>query len=233
MIPSGGVKGFLDQLLSQGQGLAQQGEDAAASQLGYGDSEGDRSRMRNTALASGAAAGVLGLLLGSKKGRKLAKKAVVYGGIGVLGKLAYDAYTNRGGREPQAPQVAQLEGPAAEKRAVSITRALIAAAKADGHIDAEERRHIEEALGQLPASVAALLREELDRPLDPEGIAKLADSDQAAREIFLASLIVRQDDDPDERAYLDRLATALRLYPDTVEELRREAKLAPGAVAGT
>lgn len=216
------ISSILDQMLSGGRDLARRGEDAAAERLGYGNAPDERGRMRNTMLASGAAAGVLGLMLGSKKGRKLAGNVAMLGGLGVLGKLAYDAYRDRGGTEPQAPNVAELSGPEAETRAIAITRAMIAASKADGHVDEAERAHIEEALGKLPAAVRGLVREEIDRPLDASSVARLADSPQAGREIYLASLLVTGDDTLAEREYLNSLAQALRLDPDTVAELRRD-----------
>jgi uncharacterized membrane protein YebE (DUF533 family) len=225
---TGGIGGFLDQLLTQGKDLARTGEDAAADRLGYGDSEAERGRLRQTAMVSAGAAGTLGLLLGSGAGRKLAGKAVMLGGLGLLGKVAFDAWQGRtatgGEAARQAPSVADLSGPEAETRALAITRALIAAAKADGHIDADERRRIDHALAQLSPAVRGLISEELDRPLDAAAVARLADSDQAGREIYLASLIVTGADTPQETAYLAELSRELRLDPQTVARLHTQVR---------
>lgn len=220
-----GIRGMLDQILVQGRDLVQAGEDAAADRLGYDDTEAGRARMRRTALASAGAGGVLGLLLGSSGGRKLAGRAVMLGGLAVLGKLAYDAWQGRSSEADGGPRQAavnELSGAAAESRALAITRALIAAARADGHVDAEERGRIDDALRQIPPALRDLVAGDLDRPLDAAAVARLADSPQAGREIYLASLIVSGADTPQERAYLADLARELGLDPQTVARLHTQ-----------
>ncbi len=79
-----------------------------------GAMEKGQSYIKNNAggLAGGAVAGGLaGYLLGSKKGRKLGKKAVTYGGMALVGGLAYKAFqtwqdtkNNPGGGAAPAPQ---------------------------------------------------------------------------------------------------------------------------------
>ena len=77
---------LLDQLLQSGQGLlADAGSKVQTATGGKGGS-------LLTGLGGGAlGAGALGLLLGSKKARKIGGKVAMYGGMAALGALAYRA----------------------------------------------------------------------------------------------------------------------------------------------
>jgi len=214
------VRSFLDRMLAQGRALAQKGEDAAASRLGVDDTPEARAQFRKTAMASGAAAGLAGLLLGSRRGRGVVRTGAVVGGLGLLGKLAYDAYAKgRETPEPQAPALADLSDEDAALRAETMAWALISAAKADGHIDEAENAAIEAALRDLPLDVRASLTTTLMRPADAAAVARRATSDQERREIYAASVMITGRDHPDEITYLDTLARALDLPADVVAAL--------------
>jgi uncharacterized membrane protein YebE (DUF533 family) len=223
------IRNFLDQMLSQGRDLGARAEDAAASRLGVGEDAGSRRQMRNTAMGAGAAAGVLGLLLGSRGGRGVLRTGAVVGGLGLLGKVAYDAWSRTGGKGNQtaqdAPQITDLSEDDAARRAETLAWAMIAAAKADGTIDAAETARIEAALQELPMAVRAGLTTAMMRPADPAAIARRATSDQERREIYAASALMTGRDHPDEAAYLARLAGALGLPADQVAAI--EAELTP------
>ncbi|SDZ95670.1 tellurite resistance TerB family protein [Rubrimonas cliftonensis] len=217
---------LLNQIMTSGQELYGKGEDAAAQKLGVGEDPAARGQMRNAALGGAAATAVLGLLLGTRSGRSITKAGVLAGGVGYLGKLAYDAYVKHSAAAaseaqperisgPEAP-ITNLDGPAAETRAHALLAAMVAAAKSDGHISAEERGIIEGRLSEMGEDARAALAAELDKPIDAQAIAALADSEQAAREIYAMSALVCGADHPMERAYLDSLAAALGL-PDGVK----------------
>ena len=92
------TRGLLDQLLKSGQDLLQ--NKGVARQGGGQPSSSGKGGLDLGSLLSGAgggalAAGALGLLLGSKKARKMGGKVVTYGGLAALGVLAYKAYGNR------------------------------------------------------------------------------------------------------------------------------------------
>ena len=213
------IRSFLDQMLTQGRGLAQQGEDLAANRLGVGDDPSARRQMRSTALAGGAAAGVLGLLLGSGRGRRMLKTGAVVGGLGLLGKLAYDAYTKgNGGAEPapQAAPISMIADGTEDRRARTLAAAMIAAAKSDGHIDDKEQAAIEVQLTALPVPVRAALTVELMRAPDPAALAAQAQSDQERREIYVASVMMTGADTAQERTYLAALSRALNLDDSVV-----------------
>jgi len=62
------------------------------------------------------------------------------------------------------------------------------------------------------------VQQEINKPLDVSKIAALATSPELASEIYLASLIVIDEQNEREKAYLNSLAEKLGLEP----QLRRE-----------
>jgi uncharacterized membrane protein YebE (DUF533 family) len=189
--------------------------------------------------ATGAAAGgVLGLLLGSRRGRGIGGSALKYGSVAALGALAWSAYrdweakqkataaTPAAAPQPPAPQFAQLPAPQQEDHAWAMLRAMIAAAKSDGHLDDRERGLLEAELQRVEADPALRSRveTELRRPVEPAEVAAgIGDPAQAA-EVYLASLVVCDSTTTMERAYLDALASALKLPPELKADL--EARVA-------
>jgi uncharacterized membrane protein YebE (DUF533 family) len=184
-------------------------------------------------LAGGAAAGGLAsILMGSKGGKKLAKGALKIGGAAVLGGLAYKAYqtwqANKGASTtvpmgdlkditPKAEGTPFLPAPRAERDELSLSllRAMIAAAKSDGHIDAEEQRRIFDKIDELAldTEAKAFIIDELRKPLDIDAVVRGAATPEAAVEIYAASALAIDPDDPAEQAYLAMLASRLKLDP--------------------
>ena len=75
------ARGLLDQLLQAGRELATQGKGMAEKGLGV-PAEGPQRDAMLSGLGKGAlGAGALGLLLGSKGGRKIAGSALTLGGL--------------------------------------------------------------------------------------------------------------------------------------------------------
>ena len=154
------------------------------------------------------------------------------GTLGALGGLAYKTYQNwqsqqTGQTIPQAgAPIENLTGPQAEQRSLALLKAMIAAAKADGHIDAKEGAKIEDLVSklELDAATAKLIKTELAKPLDPKDIAAAADSPAAAAEIYLTSLLVIDVDNKKERAYLDQLAEHLKIPKDLALQMEAQAK---------
>jgi uncharacterized membrane protein YebE (DUF533 family) len=116
--------------------------------------------------------------------------------------------------KPPPAQAPEPEGPDAEEaEALLMVRAMIAAAKSDGSVDAAERATI---AGQLDA--AGLSPEErdfvladFDRPLTPEALAKEARDPMLRARLYAAAFAACGDVTPAERAWLDALAKAMRL----------------------
>ena len=124
-----------------------------------------------------------------------------------------------------APQtVDRLPAAQASAHSAAILQALVAAAKADGHIDARERELIEGEYARqgLPAEVQQWLHAELEKPLDPAEVARAASTPEMAAEMYLASLLVADEQSFMERAYLDELARQLKLEPALQQRLQNQ-----------
>lgn len=200
-------------------------------------------------LAAGGLLGVLlGSKKARKTIGNLAGGVAAYGGAAALGVFAHRAYQKWQDQKSKSTFVgpahhAPDEGnstlaasPApAESRGMSSTamagdgrpielalvRAMISAANADGHICDEERQTIYSHMFsmRLDAEDKAFVLDTLMNPSTPGEIAELANGPEQAAEIYLASRIVMDPDDPLERAYLDDLARQLVLPHDLVQEL--------------
>ncbi|BAU76274.1 tellurite resistance TerB family protein [Metapseudomonas furukawaii] len=225
------TRGLLDQLLKSGQDLLQQKAGGKSTGHTGGQSGGNLGSLLSGAGGGALAAGALGLLLGNKSARKLGGKALTYGGLAALGVLAYKAYGNwqaqqasATGAEPQT--LDRLPAPQAEQHSQAILKALVAAAKADGHVDARERQLIEEELAKLTqdAELRRWLDAELNKPLDPADVARAARTPEMAAEMYLASVLMVDEEHFMERAYLEELARQLRLDPGLKAELERQVR---------
>lgn len=183
----------------------------------------------------GALAGTaLSLLLGNKSARKIGGQVITYGGLAALGVLAYQAYdkwqNEKGaGTSPSAPQPLNPLPPAQEEHhSRAILKAMITAAKADGHVDERERQLLTEAfdkLGGQDPELSQWLTQELNQPLDPAAVARAATTPKLGAEIYIASLLVVDEEHFLERAYLDELARQLGLDPGLKAELEQQVKL--------
>ena len=111
-----------------------------------------------------------------------------------------------------------------------LLRAMIAAAKCDGHIDADEQGRIFSELDKLTLSPEekGFVMDELRAKLDIDGVANAASSPEEAAEIYAASLLAIDADTPAERGYLAMLAARLRLDSDLAEHLSSSVRNASG-----
>lgn len=219
---------LMDQLLKSGSQMA--GKRQASKQAGNASSQlaSVLSGVGGGALASGA----LSMLLGSKKGRRTGGKLLTYGGLGALGVVAYKAYSewqkkNQGAMNWVEPQtVDRVPQAQAEEHSYAILRAVIGAAKADGHIDDRERQLIDQEISKIAgdAELVSWFNQELHRPLDPADIARSAKTPEIAAEMYLASLLVIDEENFMERSYLEELARQLKLDAGLVAELKAQAQ---------
>ena len=183
-------------------------------------------------LGKGAiAGGLLGVLL-SGGGRKMIGAGVNVGGAALIGGLAYKAYEDwKAGKAATQDTPLSLSQPdvnflpsdpvAADDLATRLLSAMIAAAKADGHVTLQERARITGELSRLglQAEASSLIAAELDAPLDVNRIAALARTKAEAVEIYTASLLAVDPDAPAEKGYLAMLAARLNLDAGLVEHL--------------
>jgi uncharacterized membrane protein YebE (DUF533 family) len=219
------TQGFLDQLLK-------------TAQQSVGDLTGGKGGLGGDFGKGALAGGALGLLLGNRKARRFGGKVAVYGGLAAVGALAYKAYGEWKQQQSGADTVAAqqnldaLPPPEAESHSQAILRALIAAAKADGHVDEREREVIEGEFSRLGAEpeVRQWLQAELQKPLDPAEVARAATTPEMASEMYLATLLAVDEQNFMERAYLDELARQLKLDDGLKARLEQQMKEAGDAV---
>ncbi|NYT67322.1 tellurite resistance TerB family protein [Pusillimonas noertemannii] len=231
------IQQLLQQVLQSGQGLVQDAK-AAAPQNGLASKLGG---FGGGALAGGA----LGLLLGNKKFRKMGGKFAAYGGAAALGAVALKTYQDwqqktaaqaaAGAPAAAGPNVAPPAQPLPaptlpagqlEEHSRIILAAMIAAAKADGHIGNDERQLLDQEVAKLTSHPEDLawFDAQLANPVDPASVAALASTPETAAEVYLASLLVADEQSYMEKAYLDELARRLPLPQGLKEELESKVR---------
>lgn len=221
---------------------------AANVSQGNAGRPGTRSSMSSlltgkAGLATGAIAGGLaGILLGGKKSRKFAGTAVKYGGAAIVGGLAYKAWQNwqasnqghtNGSMRPEGAPTSLQENrdlrarflPAAPEaqicQKILLLKAMVAAANADGEVSIKEQATILDQLDRLGLSPEdqAYIAQELANPADVNELIKMTPNKELAAEVYLASLIVIDEQNPAERGYLAMLAARLQLEPELAQHL--------------
>ncbi|MEZ5871112.1 MAG: tellurite resistance TerB family protein [Nitratireductor sp.] len=224
------AKQLLDQFIGAAEGVA--GKDNV-DKVRKGIAE-------NPGMAKAAGIGLAAVLLGTRSGRALTGTAVKLGGLAAVGGLAYKAYQNwqgGGSAQVEAPPVDARESgsstpaprgqllPPPQDTAFShdeangqdaariFLTAMIAAAKSDGQIDADEQKRIFGKLNEMEtgAEGKAYLMEEMMAPIDVDRIAAMATTRERAVEIYTASCMAIVTDTDAERQYLDRLAEKMGL----------------------
>lgn len=183
---------------------------------------------RGDLMKGAAVGGILGLLIGSKKGRKMAGGLVGYGGAAAAGALAFKAYQNwQQGKQANTAPVATAADvnnidprflPSAvdntgQNFSLTLMTAMIFAAKADGHIDAKEQAAIFEHVDKLSldAESKAMVFDLLRKPVDIGALVSSVQGIEQASEVYLVSRMAIDVDHAAERAYLDALAHRLDL----------------------
>ncbi|MEN5199871.1 tellurite resistance TerB family protein [Pseudomonas wadenswilerensis] len=229
---------LLEQLLRAGQGSqAQQGRGGMSAQDGLGGLGGLLGGLLGGGSATGGGnglGGLLGGLLGGSAGGSTQGRSAGgtnYAALASLGMMAFQAYQSWQRSQAAAPQQAlrtvdQLSGPEAEDHSHAILRALIAAAKADGRIDKQEETLIYAEIKRHTSDpqLQQWLDEEVSKPLDAAQVAQSAQDPAVAAEMYLASVMLVDDQQDAERAYLDELAGALQIDPTLQVHLEQQAK---------
>ncbi|MBX8624456.1 tellurite resistance TerB family protein [Pseudomonas glycinae] len=185
----------------------------------------------------GGLGGLLGGLLGGGGamggGTQRRSGGTNYAALASLGMMAFQAYqawqrSQASAAPQQTPQTADLlSGPQVEEHSHAVLRALIAAAKADGRIDESEKHLISSEIGRHTddPNLQQWLDDEVAKPLDPTEVAQAAQNDPAmAAEMYLASVMLVDDQQDAERNYLDELAAALQIDPELQVHLEQQAK---------
>ena len=155
-------------------------------------------------------------------------------GVAILGALALNAYERY--RQGQAAAAAAPQRDAAtralqaepgeaasvdDSEALLLIRAMVAAANADGRIDAEEEKGI---IGRLDRAGAtdeqrAFVQRELRNPSALETLLRDVRGPDAAQRFYAASALAIKADTPAEQSYLRYLADRLGLKPQQSNDL--------------
>jgi uncharacterized membrane protein YebE (DUF533 family) len=109
----------------------------------------------------------------------------------------------------------------ANSRAEILIRAMINAAKSDGHVDEQERQNILQRVGDVDREEAAFLRHELSSPLDVQGFIRSVPRGME-REVYAMSLMGIALDEDAEAQYLLQLAQGLGLNAETCNSIHRD-----------
>lgn len=151
-------------------------------------------------------------------------------GQGMLGSAQGLLASLRGGQAaasqpPAAAAPAALAAPQfSPDFTLAVIRAMIGAAKADGHVDAAETDkifHQIESQG-LNAQEKSLLMREMANTPDVASIAAAARTQEEAAQIYLAATLVCDSQCAAEQAYLASLASSLKLEPQFTQALQQE-----------
>ena len=225
------AKALLEELLQTGRDMAAKGQAVVEKKLDI-EEPGEKRDATISGIKTGAvAAGVMALLVGTKSGRKLTGSALKLGSLAAVGGIAWQAYQNwsasgaleatKNDKALEVVPVNKLDESAANDRSLTLLKAMIAAAKADGHIDATEMDDINKKISDfgLAGDVAGFVQVEMASPTTPAQFAKLADTPETAAEIYLISSMLIDTDNEMEKAYLDELVAALKLPEDLLAEL--------------
>lgn len=167
---------------------------------------------QSSATQGAIAGGLIGLLL-SGNARKLVGAGASVGGAALIGSLAMQAYA--------AWQAENAPAEPPQDMSHRLLQAMVAATQADGVVTDAERAAITAQLKalNLSAEAEAMIAAELDRPLDIDRIAALASTPEEAASLYTASLLVIDRSRATEQAYLQTLATRLKLDPALVQHL--------------
>lgn len=204
------------------------------TQSTIGEKAGQAQQMaKDNPLAAGA---LVAVLLGTGAGRAVTGSALKLGGLAAVAGLAYTAYKNyQNGNKPGAEPAEKAQdvlpppldnsfhpanAPQGEDEfALALVRAMIAAARADGHIDDSERQRIHErvTMAGLDDDAARFIEAELSQPVDLDSLIKAATTDAQKVELYTASRLAIEPKTRAERGYLDMLAGRLGL-PDALVE---------------
>jgi len=192
-----------------------------------------------------ASIAIAGVLLGTGTGRQVAGSALKLGSLAAIAGLGYQAYKNyRDGQNPAETAQAgtpELLPPPTDSgfhpEAVStdfaliLVRAMIAASRADGHIDDAERTRIMDKLkvSGLGEDAAKFLEDELAHPIDLDAIVAAATTEEQRVELYTASRLAIEPKTRAERGYLDLLAGRLGLADALVDHI--EATVSAATVA--
>ncbi len=190
----------------------------------------------NPLAAGGALGGLGGILLGTRTGRSVIGGAAKLGALALISGLAYKAYQNYQQGKPvitgavpleAAPNGSGFEAAAATNEDAALyIQTMIAAAAADGRLDAGEQERIMGGLAQAGAGSEAeqFLADTFNRPPTVAQIAAVVSSPEQAVQVYTAARIAIDPDTAGEKQFLAGLAQALGIDPKLAQHIDATAR---------
>lgn len=190
----------------------------------------------NPLAAGGALGGLGGILLGTRTGRSVVGGAAKLGALALISGLAYKAYQNYQQGKPvisgAVPVEAAPSGSGFEASTVTnedaalYIQTMIAAAAADGRLDAGEQARIMGGLTQTGAGAEAeqFLADTFNRPPTVAQIADAVSSPEQAVQVYTAARIAIDPDTASEKQFLAGLAQALGIDPQLAQHIDATAR---------
>ena len=224
----GGLGGMLGGMMGGGQTGGGLGGMLGGLTGGGGQGGGGIGDMLGSVLGGGAAAGGLGSILSGRGGTG----AQSGGGLGgLLDSLSGGGAPQGGAGAPPPPQQGGFGGAlnsafdnfgepeqpptqSQEETAKVMLRAMLSAAKSDGQIDETEKEKILGHLGDISQDEMQFVRQELSSPVDLDALANDVPKG-AEQQAYLMSVMAIDLDSAEEARYLDSLAKALNIDPQT------------------
>lgn len=199
----------------------------------------------NPGMAAAGAGGLGAVVLGTKAGRSLAGGAARLGALALIGGLAYKAYENYQAGRPlistaegqkvvseAAPSGTGFEpGAISNDTAALYIRSMIAAAAADGRIDAAEQKKILGGLKQagVEAEAHAFLEQEMQAPASVEDLAGAVSTPAEAVQVYTAARLAIEPDTEEENEFLGALAQQLGIDANLAAHVDATANAAAAA----
>ena len=199
-------------------------------------------------LGTGAAiGGIAALLMSNKKARSFAGSAAKVGGAALVGGLAFKAFKNWQNSSPEISQsvsqptggyeggqiaasTSSFEAEVDDNTQFQLTliKAMIAAAKADGHIDNVEQNRIFDTVDGMPSSgeFKHMMMDLLRSPITIQDLVLEIHNLEQKTEVYLISCFAIDEDNEAEKMYLQQLAKALELPNDLALEIKQQANQA-------
>lgn len=190
----------------------------------------------NPLAAGGALGGLGGILLGTRTGRSVIGGAAKLGALALISGLAYKAYQNYQQGKPiisgavpveAAPNGSGFEASAATNEDAALyIQTMIAAAAADGRLDAGEQERIMGGLAQAGAGSEAeqFLADTFNRPPTVAQIADAVSSPEQAVQVYTAARIAIDPDTAGEKQFLAGLAQALGIDSKLAQHIDATAR---------
>ncbi len=165
-----------------------------------------------------------GLFGGNEKGNIL-EGLIKGGGLAAVASVAFNAIKNFQNQDESANKKMDLTdlGQTGSDHngdfALTLVRAMIQAAKADGHVDDKERKLIGNKINEsgIDQKTAEFLMEELEKPVDIDALLSNVNTDEQKTEIYVASRMTLDPNKPKNREYLNNLLAKLNL-PDSLKQ---------------